>query len=64
LSDEEVIAKFEGLAGPVFGAARSARTRDLLLAVEAEQSLIPLFEQLRGANDHRPRARVAAALGV
>lgn len=64
LSDEEVIAKFEGLAGPVFGAARSARTCDLLLAVEAEQSLIPLFEQLRGANDHQPRARVATALGV
>ncbi|WP_433948325.1 MmgE/PrpD family protein [Brevundimonas diminuta] len=48
LSDEAVIAKFDGLASPVFGASRAAALRERLLGVESIGALGPLFALLRG----------------
>lgn len=48
LSDEAVIAKFDGLASPVFGASRAAALRGRLLDIETLGSLGPLFASLRG----------------
>lgn len=65
LSDEAVIAKFDGLASPVFGVARAAAVRERLLDVESTANLASLFALLRGdASGDVDELSRAMAVGV
>jgi 2-methylcitrate dehydratase PrpD len=64
LSDEEVIAKFDGLAAPVFGKARSATVRNFLLGVATARNLDPFFAELREPAVMHDDVRIPTAMGV